>query len=60
MTTSANAPSVFVYVDFMAQIKLTRSDLDAAGGDVARAVQNEIGPVGAVLLEIEDEEERND
>ena len=45
----------FVYVDFSAQIKLTREDVQAAGS-ITQAVQNEVGPADASVVDIDCEE----
>lgn len=50
----------YVYVDFLAQIKLDRVQVEQAGGDLVTAVQAEIGHTGALVLEIDAEEERDD
>ena len=60
MGQSGDSPSAFVYVDFSAQIKLNRAEMDEASGDLAQAVQNRIGHTGALVIDIDAEEERDD
>lgn len=43
-----------IEVVFDAQLKLTREEIEEAGGDLAQAVQNQIGHTGAQVIEIDD------
>lgn len=39
---------------FDADITLTREEIDEAGGDLAQAIQNQIGQTGARVIEVDD------
>lgn len=39
-------------ITFLAEMSLATEEIDAAGGDLTQAVQNEIGSSGAVVIEV--------
>lgn len=47
--------SNLIEVWFEGSIKLTRADIDLAGGEFIQAVQNQIGSSGAVVESAQDE-----
>lgn len=42
------------HITFRAELALAPEEVEAAGGDLVQAVQNEIGASGAVVVEIEE------